>query len=180
MKLPILKTHYVDASSFINCWSEQYEYENEHLYDDNIGKELTEARIWQLFHWKNGGPLSEKKQKSVKENYIKENIVIPSNTDASFLKTYLNRPGGAIWRIFWLHCNYPKKFPIYDQHVHRAMASLKGWKDIEIPSYNKKKIESYLKNYLPFWSLFSDYESKKVDKALWAYGRFLKFGYIFD
>ena len=76
--------------------------------------------------------------------------------------------------------NYPKKFPIYDQHVHRAMASLKGWKDIEIPSYNKKKIESYLINFLPFWGLFSDFKSKKVDKALWAYGRFLKLGYEFD
>ena len=177
MKLPILKYHFVHADEFIVFWSEQYEYTNEHLYDENIGKELTEERIWNLFLWKNGRPLSEKKRKSVRENYINEKITIPSNPSIPFLKEYLNLPGGAIWRIFWLHCNYPKKFPIYDQNVHRAMANLEGWKNIEIPSYNKEKVENYLNKYLPFWSVFADFDSKKVDEALWAYGQFIKLGY---
>ena len=40
------------------------------------------------------------------------------------MQEFLNRPGGAIWRIFWLHVQHTQHFPIYDQHVHRAMAFL--------------------------------------------------------
>lgn len=100
MKLPIFKIDHVHVSEFINFWSMLYEYGNEHLYDENIGKELTEERIWSLFIWKNGRPLSEKKRKSVEDNYINENITIPPNPSILFLQDYLNRPGGAIWRIF--------------------------------------------------------------------------------
>ena len=139
MKLPVFKKESVSVSEFITFWSKQYSYKLEDLYNDNIGKELTEERIWALFQWKNGGPLSKKKFASVKQNYIDNDIEIPQFPDKTILTTYLNQSGGAIWRIFWLHCNYPKKYPIYDQHVHRAMANLKGWKDVEIPLYNKKK-----------------------------------------
>jgi hypothetical protein len=151
--LPILKEAFVSASEFIDFWSRKYYYKNEYLYDDNIGKELTVERIWKLFLWKNGRPLSKKKEISVKNNFIDENILIPDSS--GFITTYLNRPGGAIWRIFWLHCHRPDAYPIYDQHVHRAMARINGWQDPEIPYYNKKK----------------------VDEALWVYGKFLKTGF---
>lgn len=180
MKLPIFKKHNVKTLEFLKFWSGQYNYDNEYLYDDNINKKLTEERIWELFLWKNGRPLSEKKKISIQENYIKEKSEVPKKNDSMLLEDYLNRPGGAIWRIFWLHCNYPNEFPIYDQHVHRAMASIRCWADIEIPFYNKKKVRCYVNDYLPFWKLFESYDSKMVDEALWAYGRFLKAGYVFD
>ena len=59
-----------------------------------------------------------------------------------FLRDFLSRPGGAIWRIFWLHCHYPNKFPIYDQHVHRAMACIIGMKSLEIPKKNQDKVKA--------------------------------------
>ena len=180
LDLPIFKEAFVSPSEFIDFWSRQYSYENEYLYDKNIGKELTEERIWDLFLWKNGRPLSEKKRISVKRNFIDEKVVISPNPDKFFLTTYLNRPGGAIWRIFWLHCNYPYKYPIYDQHVHRAMAKINGWKKLEIPYYNKKKVETYVNQYLPFWNTFSQFPPKKVDEALWSFGKFLKTGYDFQ
>lgn len=177
--MAIFKQELVAKSDFINFWSKQYSYENEHLYDDNIGKELTEERIWALFRWKNGTPLSEKKAATVRHNFINEKTEIPPKRDSFFLSTYLSKPGGAIWRIFWLHCNYPQTYPIYDQHVHRAMAKLQEWREIEIPNYNKDKVEMYIKQYLPFWDEFSEFSPKKTDEALWAFGKFLKSGYGF-
>ena len=180
VRLPVFRKDFVTKSQFINFWSRQYSYENDPLYDDNIGKELIEDRIWDLFHWKNNGPLSEKKKKSVKENYIKERIKIPTYSDSIVLLTYLNNPGGAIWQIFWLHCNHPNKYPIYDQHVHRAMAKLNGWNELEIPSQNREKVQMYIEHYLPFWSEFLEFPLKKVDEALWSYGKFLKLNYDFE
>jgi len=46
--------------NFIDFWSKQYKYSNEHLYNENIGKDLTKDRILKLFEWKNGTPLSTK------------------------------------------------------------------------------------------------------------------------
>jgi hypothetical protein len=179
VQLPVFREDFVNKSEFINFWSKQYSFENEHLYDDNIGKELIEDRIWALFRWKNGKPLSGKKRASVKENFINEKIKIPQYLDNTVLSTYLNRPGGAIWRIFWLHCNNPNIYPIYDQHVHRAMAKIKAWEEPEIPPQNRVKVEMYIKHYLQFWREFLEFPAKPVDEALWAHGKFLKLKYDF-
>jgi hypothetical protein len=60
------------------------------------------------------------------------------------------REGGVIWRIFWLHCWQPERFPIYDQHVHRAMRFLQTGKPDEIPLREADKIRAYLSDYMPF------------------------------
>ena len=177
LDLPIFKETFVSPPEFIDFWSRQYSYNKEYLYDVNIGNELTEERIWNLFLWKNGRPLSQKKRISVRQNFIDEKKIEKILIPDSFLTTYLNRPGGAIWRIFWLHCNHPGKYPIYDQHVHRAMAKINGWKNLEIPYYNKKKVETYVNQYLPFWDRFLEFSPKRVDEALWVYGKFLKTGF---
>ncbi len=171
MKIIIEKE--VNEIEFLDFWSSQYSYSKEYLYDDNIGKELTEERILKLFEWKNGTPLSALKLTSVKENYIADNTYFPDNPSIDFIKNELNKSGGTIWRIFWLHCHYPQQFPIYDQHVHRAMAHMDNWDDIEIPMYNPKKVELYLSKYLTFYNGFKSSNHKKIDEALWAYGKFL-------
>jgi len=176
MDLRVLVKTTVSEEEFISTWSFQYQYTQEHLYEDNIGKELTEKRIFELFEWKNGSVLSKNKIISVKENYINEKSNIPETTK---IKDFLNKPGGAIWRIFWLHCLTVKKFPIYDQHVHRAMATILGWENTEISNYNKYKINSYLEKYVPFHAKFSKFNERNVDKALWAYGKFLSSNYKF-
>ncbi len=179
VQLPVLREAFVTMPEFISFWSKQYSYDIDYVYDDNIGKELIEDRIWALFQWKNGGPLSKNKKTSVKDNYINEKIKIQCNLDNFDLLTYLNKPGGVIWRIFWLHCNCPNIYPMYDQHVHRAMAKLKTWEELEIPSENRVKVEMYINHYLPFWKEFHEFPSKKVDEALWSYGKFLKLKYDF-
>ena len=84
MRLPVIRKEFVSPSDFVGFWSRQYSYENEHRYNENIGKELTEERIWCLFLWKNGRPLSNKKLASVKEHYLDSGITIPEVPNPSF------------------------------------------------------------------------------------------------
>ena len=164
-----------NEAEFIEFWSLRYQYAEEHLYNENIGQELTERRILDLFRWKNGRRLSNKKLASVHQNFVArcdELAQLQPNINANkFLEHFTN--GGAIWRIFWLHCWQPERFPIYDQHVHRAMVFVQNGVREEIPRYDPRKIESYLQSYLPFHANFNYLDGRAIDKALWAFGNFL-------
>lgn len=123
----------------------------------SIGKELTEARIFEWFTWKNGTPLSGAKPKSVMINFVKRRCEldqVEQNMTAAELLSRFNE-GSVIWRIFFLHCWRPERFPIYDQHV------------------DSQKIHAYLNEYIPFHARFGGFDSRSVDKALWAFGKFL-------
>ena len=175
MYMYIYEAAKADQGQFVQFWSQRYEYAKESLYDNNIGQELTEQRIMELFVWKNGTSLSERKRKSVTQNFVArrhELIQFQNNIDVrGFIKHFGN--GGAIWRIFWLHCNHPNEFPIYDQHVHRAMIYIQTGEIKEIPKYDPRKIDVYINRYLPFHSQFSAINGRLVDKALWAFGKFI-------
>ena len=120
--------------------------------------------------------LSEKKKESVRVNYINRLDELNSlsiETSPSFFLNEFNK-GGAIWRIFWLHCWQPNRFPIYDMHVHRGMAYLEKNLSREISSLNdSQKNKLYLDVFLPYIQRFSTFNQRKVDKALWAFGKFL-------
>jgi hypothetical protein len=97
---------------------------------------------------------------------------LPRDTEArKFLDEFPT--GGAIWRIFWLHCWQPKRFPIFDQHVHRAMVFIEEQRLEELPTGENEKVGLYIDRYLPFHRRFEG-EQRSVDKALWFYGKFLK------
>ena len=164
-----------NQQQFVNFWSLRYEYAEENLYADNVGKELTEQRILELYRWKNGTPLSDKKLASVHRNFIQRRNELaqiqPNESANDFLARFTN--GGAIWRIFWLHCWQPNQFPIYDQHVHRAMAFIENGVREEIPQNDPRKIEAYIARYLPLHAQFSAIDGRAVDKALWAFGKFI-------
>jgi hypothetical protein len=81
--------------------------------------------------------------------------------------------GGAIWRIFWLHLWQPMRFPIYDQHVHRAMRFIQAGVIEETPERESEKIHSYTDQYLQFYARFDGINHREVDEALWTYGKFL-------
>jgi len=120
--------------------------------------------------------LSAAKHLSVEQNYVAHIAKVsgfPQTTSAaSFLEAFPS--GGAIWRIFWLHCWQPSRFPIYDQHVHRAMVFIEKQQLEEIPERGTEKVQQYLDRYLPFHQRFQNINQRSLDKALWSYGRFLK------
>jgi hypothetical protein len=158
---------------FIEHWSSFYRSPMENLYRENIGKPLTEQRIIDLFTWKNGLPLSKNKRRSVLKNYFENATKVPRLGDRERLLQFLALPGGTIWRIFWLHCGDPEHYPIFDQHVFRAMKHILEGVIAEIPGSNLAKAKTYLDDYLPFHAGFRYRDKKRVDEALWACGRYL-------
>ena len=173
---PILGISHVTPQDFVRFWEQLYSGYDEDFYRENIGQPLTEERIAAWFVWKNGTPLSVNKAKTVRR-YLCPEEHISHDADAATLEAFLNRPGGAIWRIFWLHLQHHLHFPIYDQHVHRAMAFLLKWPKLKIPVHDPTKVRNYLEVYRPFFDQFDDCDHRQVDRALWSFGRVLKSEY---
>lgn len=158
-----------NLDDFLNFWSEKYE-DSDEKYDRNINKPLTEKSRKELFEWKNGSKISKKKTESIEKNY-------PLIFDGNYEERYLNynEPGGAIWNIFYIHCLKPKKWPIFDQHTFRAMRYLKNKEISELgEKSDREKYEIYVNEYIPFIESLNQTDYRKVDKALFKFGQFLK------
>jgi hypothetical protein len=164
-----------EAKTFIEFWAARYTGYDDDFYEANVGQELTEARILAWFKWKNGmKTLSRLKEKSVMTNFVarRHELHRLKDRDAAVLLSHFSE-GGVIWRIFWLHCRQPKRFPIYDQHVHRAMQFIATGRREEIPGRDEDKIRAYIEQYMPFHERFDGLPHRAVDKALWAFGKFI-------
>ena len=166
----------VSTADFVEFWSRLYNYPKERLYTNNIGQPLTPESVRDLFEWKNGTRLADRKSRSIQTNFIDHICQVeklaPDTSPADFLLQFSE--GGAIFRIFWLHCWQHERFPIYDQHVHRAMMHIEAGCIEEITNSDQAKIDLYVEQYLPFWQRFADLDPRKVDMALWSFGKFIK------
>lgn len=170
-----------DINTFINFWSQLYSYSNEAIYKKNISQKVFDAEsIQQLFIWKNGMRLSDLKQKSLNNKIISKIEVI------NYLKSkdefeldlfkYEFKSLSAVWKIFLLHIIQPKKFPIYDQHIHRTFLFIhkKEFSNLSNTSIkNKQKEAFYFNEYLPFIDENEIKDLKKLDEAFFAFGQFL-------
>lgn len=164
-----------DIRSFIDHWASKYSYPQEKKYTDNIGKGLTKKRLEALFEWKNGmgEAIAARKLNSILKNY-------PPNFRGDENIRYLSadEPGGAIWNIFFLHCRNHEKWPIFDQHTFRAMHFMETGKIKEIAGSNSRQgremvYDSY-KRYMGFVATIKEPDHRKVDRALFTFGKFLK------
>jgi hypothetical protein len=59
-----------DPKVFVDFWAARYTGYDDDFYYANVGQELTQARILDLFEWKNGRRLSEEKRDSVLRNFV--------------------------------------------------------------------------------------------------------------
>lgn len=182
MKFAKLSFEWTTApQDFIQFWGAFYHYPKEHLYSDRIGKyQFTIDDIENLFEWKNGTPLSQKKKTSLRR--ITEKIQIVNKLKGNFdLDTFKKEFSSisAIWKIYLLHLVVPNSYPIFDQHVCRAFYFLTEKKIKEIPATNQKKENLYFKSYVAFFNDLANnsLSRKKADEALWALGKFLKTEY---
>lgn len=157
------------VSEFVLHWASKYSYPHQWKYDDNIGKPLDPSRLMLLYEWKNGGKISAAKTESIKRNYPAELL---KNAEERYLNPKCD--GGPIWNIFYLHVLEPGKWPIFDQHTHRAMRYIKSGSIEELPSAKSKVLDVYREEYLPFFDEFPFEDNRRVDKALFSFGRFLK------
>ncbi len=173
-------------NSFIDFWSKLYELSDksldEKLYNPFISKpQFDEYDIQKLFEWKNGMELSPLKQKSV-DNKIKsklERINFYKSDNNWVLENFLEefQNVSAVWKIFLLHITKPKRYAIYDQHVHRAYNFIHEleYKTISADSVKDvDKLAFYRDTYLKFINKHNELNLKKMDEALVSFGQFLK------
>lgn len=168
---------------FIQFWSSLYNYPKENLYTNRIEKQkFTPEDIEKLFEWKNGSSLSQKKKESLKKIISKIHIInqlkLNFNID-TFLREF--NEISAIWKIFLLHITVPQNYPIFDQHVYRAFYFLQNNQVKDIPSINATKEKIYFNEYEKFFNSLAhthtEVNRKKIDEALWAFGKFIKTDY---
>ena len=180
MKFKIPKLVPADKDVFLEFWSSRYSYPNSELYDENIGKPLNEDRILKLYRWKRSLILSGNLNHLVKNVYVPTLRELPVITTEKEGKEYIEKfrintkkQRRGIWDIFWLHCLNPKQFPIFDQHTYRAMAYMDDLPLKEIPNSGHEKIDIYFSKYIDFVFKLGT-NLRKIDKALFEYGKFLK------
>jgi hypothetical protein len=169
---------------FVNSWADQYYYPNSEVYERHVKGPHTAESLRKLFAWKIGARLASTHLPRIEEQFInrlpeasrsREKLAGCDSHAAKDFLTEFNE-GGAVYRIFWLHCWQPG-FPIFDQHVYRAMTRIRDGEARELGKIygENNQVECYLTTYLPFFAEFNAIgDDRQVDKALWQFGKSLK------
>ena len=178
----LTRNDFASLDFFIETWGKNYNYPNMQLYNDILFKnELSNEDLKNLFQWKNGMPLSCKKEKSFQEKILVKLFII-NQLKTQWDEKIFNQEFdslSAVWKIFLSHIIHPEQYPIFDQHVYRAYKYIVDQvNESELPFYNKTKLKIYYKDYLPFYLNCKEimdkrFTSKDLDDALWIFGKFL-------
>ena len=165
-------------------WSDQYSYRNHEKYDDFISTALDNKNsFFQLFLWKNGtnDKMSKSKEALVERLWKDREILLQLREEENwvlFASTFKPDESATIFNLFLLHIMNPAHYPIYDQHVYRAYHFITTGTIKEIPNNPKRKYESFIKHYLPWFreirSQHKVLKVKVIDQALFTFGRALK------
>jgi hypothetical protein len=168
-----------NIKEFVQFWSSFYDYKKENLYEGNILRnQFTAKNIHELFEWKNNMPLSGKKQGTVSKIKRKIKIVngLKKEFDEALFKSHFGKIS-LIWRIFLKHIIAPKRFPLYDQHIHRAYFYLQTGKVANQKLSIGERLKFYEGKYIDFFETLCSKgrikNRKKADDALWSFGKFL-------
>jgi hypothetical protein len=143
---------------------------------------INEKLLLDYFVWKNGYRLSIPKENSINNNILSKldeiNALRDSKT-SNLESIRLSFPNVSdIWFITLAHLINPREFPVFDQHVYRAYKFIEK-QTIDTPEYDKetKRLSLYTELYLPFFKTLAStdttVEAKKLDEALWAFGKFI-------
>ena len=167
---------------FISFWSKLYVYDNAVLYERIHNTTLSENDLKDLYKWKNGMKLSQAKEKSLNTKIISRletvnNLRAASNFDLEyFLKEF--KQVSVVWKVFLLHILKPNRFPIYDQHVHRAYRFINNQSSngIKASMNESVKLKFYFEEYYPFVRQSKITDLKKMDEAFFAFGQFINIG----
>jgi hypothetical protein len=172
----------VSKEEFLTFWSKRYFYKSKHDYESLMNQDISEVVLSALFEWKNGMNLSERKEHSFQNNILNQCEKIREyrknlDLDAKELYDLLDKVS-FVWRIFACHIARPEEYPIYDQNIHRSVLYIQGddnWQNVT-PSLNDQlKSDFYFNNYKKeFLPQFSDIPSRDIDRALFAFGRYLR------
>ncbi|MHA1360239.1 MAG: hypothetical protein ACTSRC_19125 [Candidatus Helarchaeota archaeon] len=187
MKFIKLSVNPCSLKEFISSWAQLY---NERKYSENIYEEkliregiLQENNIRALLEWKNGRPLSGKKkpieskaiQNLEKFNQFRALATVTKddfNQFWSLLSKVVKTKTKIVIKVFLLHIARPIDYPMVDQHVLRAYYFLTHGEVTE----PEETLETYLLYKEFFFNIARDSGKgfRDVDKALMAFGQFLK------
>ena len=83
---------------------------------------------------------------------------------------------GFVYALFVLHCENPKLFPLYDQHVWRSyLYFTKGhYRSVKAASQSWSSYELYSKWFINQLKALGNIDPTILDRALWAFGKELK------
>lgn len=188
IEYPILrKISTEDFCEFVKFWSHIYDYPNMDEYNMNIrygpGEKYTKENISKLYRWRNRVNLSESKELTVQDKIsarLDEINHLKGQKDIDIDQFFeLFDEVSAVWRLFLLHMIKPLRYPLYDQHIHRAYNYLHKMQYNCISNHlsDNAKIRFYKKYYLPFvQQMMDEYPQlsiKQIDNALFVFGRLL-------
>lgn len=164
----------------------------------NIGKKLTEVNLKRLLRWKDSrrltekilsgpkiGNKNEKVGKVIKKLKVINDFRFDKISESEFIKeTKEVFSTGIVWQVFLFHIARPSEYPIADQNVFLAFSTQKkkvipkdwkgyiGYKDY----FFEISISAKIINRKPKWNECNEgivSKLKKVDNALFAFGKFL-------
>jgi len=176
---PVLSWAITGKNRFVDFWAGTYHDPREETYANCIG-DLGMMAVKSLYAWKRGHgrfrDIPERQRGSIERNFLKRLPELRRLHRNCGPRDFLDRfsEGGAIYRIFLLHIWQPRKYPMYDQNVHRAMHFIKHGEPGELPKTHKARVQTYVERYLPFHNSFPTRRNREVDKALFSLGQFLK------
>lgn len=172
-------------SDFVQFWETMYNYSsNSNAYDELVLNRPPSfifelEHLQKLFEWKNntGETLAAKKATSVTK--IMNNLPIVRQLAENWHDAVFNEHFGeisAIWQTFLMHIIQPDRFPIFDQHVHRAHAYLQQGEMSELKGTTKQKLNQYVvyKSFFEEVRQESGCHPRHLDRAFWAFGKFIK------
>lgn len=179
------------AREFVDFWQQFYQSKiPDEVYQVNLnmGGELSKENISLLWKWKNeryGSALIRPTEAILKDiNSFRRLEHIDEPSEREFWQKVGAITPGIVWQVFLFHMARPQDYPIFDQHVVRAFFALTtGYlycnpKQVRVPCRTYERFSSAYGGYRSF---FFDVmkeagypEPKKVDRALWAFGRHLK------
>lgn len=167
----------IDFINFIEVWAPLYPKDKypdvHHLF---YKQSIEEDDLKKIYSWKNSMELSTKKSAALEKILTK--IALIKELKVNFDKDYFNRHFNEIspiWQILLLHILCPDEYPVFDQHVFRAMYFMKYNEIKDLKSW--KTLEFYCKEYRPFFNdiIFKTAVNRiELDQALWAFGKTLK------
>jgi hypothetical protein len=179
------------AREFVDFWQPFYQSKiPDEVYEANLnlGGELSGENIGLLWRWKNeryGSPLIEPTLAILDDINAFRRL---KNVDEPSERNFWHKASGIspmiVWQVFLFHMARPHDYPIFDQHVMRAFFALsQGYiyrnpKEVGVPCRSYGRFGSAYSGYKDFFFHLvreaGSPEPKKVDRALWAFGRHLK------
>jgi len=153
----------------------------------NLGSELTVENVSLLWRWKNqryGSPFTGPTQQILGDiNAFRRLGSAGEQEEREFWERAYGISPRIVWQVFLFHMARPDDYPIFDRHVMRAyIAITTGYLRL-----NPGEASMLCRSYDRFCSTYGGYKGfflqlvaetgfppKKVDRALWAFGRHLR------